>query len=1575
MTFRTGHSIFESKFAAGRQSSGLRIITIFLFALAALLVAAAGAHGQAANFVSFQRTLPITLSGPTGVALDGAGNMYIADTVWGEILKTSPLSSGAFAPPLVVANLPGVYGLAVDRAGNVYATVPGNANVYLVAASGAGYAAPQVIATLTSPMGIAVDGSFNLYVADSGAKAVYQLTPSGGGYASTAIGSGWSDPVSVAVDGFGDVYVADFDVAYIVEEVNTGGVYHSVNLGNGDFAAPSGVAVDFAGNVFVVDFTRQSTFKLTPTNGGPYVETKNSIYLGQPYNAAVDQLGNQYLADYQNQSIVEIGNNFGSLGVGQSNSGNNQVEANFIFNTTATVGGNVISANGNPEADFFALPAPQSNCNAGTTYTAGQLCAVFVGFTPTAPGLRMGSIALTDQSGNVISVAGNFSGFGIAPRAGILPGTWNKIAGGIAQTNFANAIALDGNNSIYTVASNNVYVTTNFAASWTQVFDGSVHHATGAAVDASGNVFVSTIDGLVFECVPGGGGYAQTAVVNEGNSIQNIVLDGNQNLFLIDSAAQAIEEAISNGTGYTLVTLTHTPAIDLDPTSLPYGIAVDGYDDIFVSDYNLGRVYAGVPQSNGSYVFFDVVRGLDAPLNLLVDPAENLYVGDTGLNTGTPTIYQAHIADILAGQYATTYNLFPMSTTIASYPLDGLAMDAAGNFYVTDNDPNGSIYQINLLTDTVNFAPTALGTVSADSPQSVWLANTGNASLAITVPGVGQNPSLSNNFLLGAGGTEIYPGDATPVADCPVVDAVGAPGALADDSICSLAISFEPMLSGPIAGQVVVTDNSLNRTSQQVVSLNGIGQVEGTTTSVSSSLNPSNYGVQVTLTAVVTQTSGTLTPTGSLQFKMNGNLLGSPIPLVDGVAEYASNQLPAGTDHITAIYTPNSANYSGSTSGNFNQVVNADTPSITLVSSENPAYTGQSVTFTVNVAQAYGTIVPTGAIQFTSNGINIGTPINLVEGQASYTTSSLPSGTDSIVANFTSTNTSINSGAATLVQTVNINVPVITLISSVNPSVAGQLVTFNVVVAQAQGALIPTGTIQFTINGAALGMPITLVSGTASVSSNSLPNGVDTIVASFTSSSVNFANGSATLVQTVNINVPVIGLTSSLNPSNYGQDVTFNVTIGQAPGAPVPSGTVQFTMNGNALGTPYTLINGTAGYATNNLPAGKDVITAIFTSANQFYASSSVSLTQTVNIDTPSITLSSSLNPSTYGQPVTFNAVIAQAAGTIQPAGSVQFFGTNGGGNIALTTPLLLVNGIATFSTSALTAGTWQISVVYTSTSPNFVSGEAALTQIVNKVTPIISITTSANPIFVTNPITLVGSVSGYATNIGTLTFYDGTTVLWSGAPAANGIELQLPNLAVGAHLLSVSYSGNANVSAGTSTVINELVEDFSIVVATAPTKPVMSGDTATYTFTFTPIGPLTSMPADINLALTGAPPDSIVTLTPNPVANGSGTTTVTFLLKVSPGLVELKPQQRPGSRIPAPLLAALLLLPFATKLRKAGRRLVRLTALFILIAAGATTLVGLSGCGQSLIPEWVMTLTATSGALQHSVDVSIRVQ
>ena len=241
----------------------------------------------------------------------------------------------------------------------------------------------------------------------------------------------------------------------------------------------------------------------------------------------------------------------------------------------------------------------------------------------------------------------------------------------------------------------------------------------------------------------------------------------------------------------------------------------------------------------------------------------------------------------------------------------------------------------------------------------------------------------------------------------------------------------------------------------------------------------------------------------------------------------------------------------------------------------------------------------------------------------------------------------------------------------------------------------------------------------------------------------------------------------------------------------------------------------------------------------------------------------------------------------------------------------------------------------------------------------------------------MVVVVTGTATNIGTVTIYDGTTILWSGAPGVNGVSLELPNLTVGAHSLSAYYGGNVNVSIGRSPTIIENVEDFTLVVATAPLKPIFSGGTAMYTFTVTPVGPLTTLPADINFTATGAPPESTITITPSAVTAGSGTTTLTMTVKVSPAIVELERAKRPGSGgAKLPILAlALVLLPFAIKMRRAARRLARMLGVVILAVVSVAAIAGLSGCGQNFIPAFDLTLTANSGSLNHSVGVTLQVQ
>ena len=132
-------------------------------------------------------------------------------------------------------------------------------------------------------------------------------------------------------------------------------------------------------------------------------------------------------------------------------------------------------------------------------------------------------------------------------------------------------------------------------------------------------------------------------------------------------------------------------------------------------------------------------------------------------------------------------------------------------------------------------------------------------------------------------------------------------------------------------------------------------------------------------------------------------------------------------------------------------------------------------------------------------------------------------------------------------------------------------------------------------------------------------------------------------------------VTSSLNPSVYQQSVTFTATIAPTTGTALPTGTVQFSIDGTTVGGPVTLNNGTATYATSTLAVGTHTVSAVYTPDTTSFTASNGSTSQIVNKVGTTTTVASSVNPSAFMQSVTFTATVAQTAGTTVPTGTVQF--------------------------------------------------------------------------------------------------------------------------------------------------------------------------------------------------------------------------------------------------------------------------------------------------------------------------------
>ena len=189
-------------------------------------------------------------------------------------------------------------------------------------------------------------------------------------------------------------------------------------------------------------------------------------------------------------------------------------------------------------------------------------------------------------------------------------------------------------------------------------------------------------------------------------------------------------------------------------------------------------------------------------------------------------------------------------------------------------------------------------------------------------------------------------------------------------------------------------------------------------------------------------------------------------------------------------------------------------------------------------------------------------------------------------------------------------------------------------------------------------------------------------------------------------------LQPSVNPSVFGQSVTFTATVDAPSIVDVPTGSVIFvdTTTSTTLGTVALGSSGQAAFTTSALAAGSHVIQATYTPDSAAFAGSTGSVTQVVDPAATTIELSSAPNPSLVGQSITVTAdVTAVAPSTASPTGSVAIKDLTTGATLG-TVP---VHSQAVFTTDSLGVGTHILSVTFTPDSANFTSSSADITQTV----------------------------------------------------------------------------------------------------------------------------------------------------------------------------------------------------------------------------------------------------------------------
>ncbi len=682
------------------------------------------------------------LRSPGGVAVDGAGNLYIADSWNNRIRKVN--AAGVITTvagdgtrgfvgdggPAATARLAFPVGVAVDGAGNLYIADRNNNRIRKVNAAGfistvagdgtwgfSGDGGPATAAQLRAPSGVAVDGAGNLYIADRSNHRIRKVDAAG--FITTAAGGGSfrrrrAFPVGVAVDGVGNLYIADssnnrvrkVDAAGFIATVAGDGTPGFVGDGGWATAAwllsPSGVAVDRAGNLYIADSSNQRIRKVDAAgviatvagdgtagfggDGGPAASAR----LRFPRGVAVDGAGNLYIADSSNNRV-------------------RKVNAAGILTTAAGDGTAGFGGDGGPAASarLFA-PEDVAIDGAGNLYIADR---------------NNHRIRKIDAAGFIATAAGDgTAGFG---------GDGGPAAS--ARLLYPQSMAVDGAGNLYIADTDNHRV---------------------RKVDAAG--FIATVAG---DGTAGFGGDGGPAAAAQLRFPRGVAVDGAGSLYIADSSNHRIRKVDAAGVIATVAgDRTWGFSGDGGPAAAaqlrsPRGVAVDGAGNLYIADTGNQRIRkvdaAGVITTvagDGTAGFGGdggpaAAAQLRFPRGVAVDGAGNLYIADRDNNR----IRKVNAAGVIAtaagdGTFGFGGDGWPAAAAQLWSP-SGVAVDRAGNLYIADL----SNHRIRKATPSTPLPPPASPTATLTaSPGSItrgesatlqWSST--NAASARIEPGIG----------------------------------------------------------------------------------------------------------------------------------------------------------------------------------------------------------------------------------------------------------------------------------------------------------------------------------------------------------------------------------------------------------------------------------------------------------------------------------------------------------------------------------------------------------------------------------------------------------------------------------------------------------------------------------------------------------------------------------------------------------------------------------------------------------------------------------------------------------------------
>jgi len=815
----------------------------------------------------------LTFEGRYGsyLGLDASGNAY--ESMGGIVQKYS--FSG---PPVTVATgLNAPTGIVVDAAGDIYVADELNNNVVEFKAGGG----QATFTGFSDPQGLAIDATGNVYVSDSGNNAVKEI-PAGGGTIITVI-SGVTAPTGLAIDGSGNIYVAD-NIG--IQKLPAGGTV-PITLFPGVGAGPIGV--DAAGNIFA---TGDEDVVEYPAAGG----SPKELFYNDPFefsysNVAVDPAGDVYTIQYNviditpQENILQCPpdggyhlNKFLPKGLSFSSStgviSGTPGAASPATDYTVTAIGNTGNKSAVVNITVAPYAAPAFSYSSPQTYAQGSaivpLTPTSIGVAPpaysssatvVASGFNEPQGVAADAAGNVYVADG---GHGLVKK--IPPGgSPASIGTGFSKPS---SVAVDAAGNVYVADfTNNAVYEIASGGSTTSIASG-FNHPTGVAVDAAGNVYVADNGNNAVKEIPSGGGSPVTFASTP--NPYGVAVDGAGNVYVGNGGA---------------ATITMIPAGGGTPVNVgsgfinPFGVAADVMGNVFVVDSGHALVKE-IPAGGGAPVTIGPGGG-DELFGIAVNGAGNVYVTDQTANT---------VKEIspIGGYYIGTALPAGLSFNQTTGTISGTptALSPATNYTVTAYNVAGSgqaTVNIKVVLNPITLASLVLssGTLTPTfaSGTNNYTASVINAVSSMTVTPTATDPDPA--VIVRVNGVEVIsgmPSESIPLAVGPntITTVVTGPDGVSTNTY-TVIVTRPPSADARLA-DLALSSGTLTPSFLTV------------TTSYTASVSSSTTSITVTpttndATATVTVNGATVasgSPSASIPLAIGDNTITTIVTAQDG---------------------------------------------------------------------------------------------------------------------------------------------------------------------------------------------------------------------------------------------------------------------------------------------------------------------------------------------------------------------------------------------------------------------------------------------------------------------------------------------------------------------------------------------------------------------------------------------------------------------------------------------------------------------------------------------------------------------